>query len=87
MMAVLAVRVGSVSRAGADGCTGNADNPTAPAGEVCIHLDSGIDNIGVITGENMNALPDTGFYVSGEAAGAAGPTSIYFTWAHTAPSV
>lgn len=69
-------------------CTGTADEPTAPAGKVCVY----IDQWGTADGANGQApfgtpFDDRYFLVQyqANAPGAGGSTALVFTWAYTAP--
>ena len=65
-------------------CTGNAGNPTAPPGKVCLYLTG---TIGLGTSATGNALPvggsRYGFEVS--ATQAADSTGVWGVWAYTQP--
>jgi hypothetical protein len=66
-------------------CTGTADAPTAPPGQVCLYL-YGSGSATAIEGIGSNHLGDKGFWIYWNATGAAGDDMyVWVTWAYTAP--
>lgn len=66
-------------------CKGTADNPTAPAGKVCLYLTAGVGLNSTFTGEAIPLSNGSRFGFNVAATQAASGTGVYGTWAYTAP--
>ena len=68
-------------------CTGNANEPTAPPGKVCLYLASNYEG-NALTAQGT-ALANTsgtrGFTVLAAPNAAPGPVDVAGVWAYTAP--
>lgn len=65
-------------------CTGSYEQPTAPAGKVCLYMGSS-SGLGSIVGDAWFDHGGGAFYVVGTTTVDSGQVSIYATWAYTAP--
>ena len=65
-------------------CTGSYEQPTAPAGKVCLYMGSS-SGLGSIVGDAWFDHGGGAFYVVGTTTADSGQVSIYATWAYTAP--